>query len=60
MSTLFYPVQCFIAFERLQGRSGSRAPADARSVSDSWLSCLFYLFCSVNLVRIFFTWTLNC
>jgi len=37
-------VECpFITFEILQGRSRSRAlsaaPADARSVSDSWLAC---------------------
>ena len=34
----------FITFEILQGRSRSHAPsapADARSVSDSWLSCFF-------------------
>jgi len=39
---LSYHVQCFITFDIFQGRSRSRAPnapANVRSVSDSWLSC---------------------
>ena len=39
-------VHCFTAFDILQGRSRSRAPsapADVRSVSDSWLSCVILI-----------------
>jgi len=39
---LCYPIQYFITFEYfkvVQGHMAPSAPADARCVSDSWLSC---------------------